>query len=630
MGRTLRHRGPDDDGTWADEQARIAFAHRRLAILDLTLEGHQPMQSHCGRYMMTYNGEVYNFQELRQSLETAGHRFRGRSDTEVVLTAFTEWGVVDAIPRFNGMFALAVWDTRDRILWLARDRVAEKPLYVGWAGGALVFASQLAAIREHPQFAPTIDRDALVQYLRYGYIPAPRSIYERVQKVPPGTILRIDGTDPTRQESFVYWSATEAMHRAASRPFRGSEADGADELERLLRSAVTMRMISDVPLGAFLSGGLDSSTVVALVQAQSTQPVRTFSIGFHERAYNEADAAKLVAAHLRTSHTELYVTPTEARSIIPRLPSIYDEPFADPAQVPTCLLAALTRKHVTVSLSGDGGDELFAGYARYLWGRKLWRYVGPVPARVRQPMSRALAGALPWLRERIHRPLARRLRLVERAEKASQILALRDEVEMYRRFMSPWLRPETIVRGGTEPPDAFPHPASGLTSSGLVDWMMRADFVNYFQNDILVNVDRATMAVGLEGRIPFTDHRTMEFAWSLAHDWKLRGNVTKWLLRKVLYKYVPAHLVDRPKMGFGVPIGAWMRGPLRDWASELLSPAKLRRQGYFDPEPIVQAWRDQQDEICDRTSALWSVLMFQAWLEESARPPVESSRELVA
>jgi asparagine synthase (glutamine-hydrolysing) len=615
MAATLRHRGPDDGGAWSDEASGIALGHRRLSIIDLSQEGHQPMRSRCGRYWMVYNGEVYNFAEIKRTLGVRGHSFRGHSDTEVVLTAFTEWGILAGTPQFNGMFAFAVWDIHERALWLGRDRVAEKPLYYGWAGDTFLFGSELKALRAHPDFVANIDRSALVQYLRFSYVPAPRTVYQHVRKLAPGTLLKLDVERLTSPETYQYWSADETWGQSEAAPFDGSAADGAAALERLLLSAVRLRMVADVPLGAFLSGGLDSSAVVALMQAQSIQPVKTFTIGFHEVAYNEAPHAKRVAQHLGTDHTELYVTPEEARATIPDLSRTYDEPFADPAQIPTSLLAKLARTKVTVSLSGDGGDELFGGYARYLWGRTLWGVLRHLPPTTRRSLSQILR-LLPmnWLRGGIGLPLGRIFRLVERTQKASDILALSDAADMYRRFMSPWTRPAELVQDGLEPPDGFPPLPSADSPRDIVAWMMHADFTTYFQNDILVNVDRATMAVGLEGRIPFTDHRVIEFAWSLPHDWKLRGSVNKWLLRKVLYRYVPQALVDRTKMGFGVPLGDWLRGPLRGWALDLLSPERLKREGYLRSEPIQRAWREHDTGLVDWSFALWTVLMFEAWL----------------
>lgn len=619
MAASLTHRGPDDAGAWADEAAGIALAHRRLSIIDLTQEGHQPMRSACQRYWMIYNGEVYNFADLRKTLESAGHTFRGHSDTEVILAAFSEWGVEGAIPRFNGMFAIALWDARDRALWLARDRVGEKPLYYGWAGRTFLFASELKALRAHPDFVARVDRQALVQYVRSGYVAGPLSIYQDVRKVPPGSIVRVDGNDTAAPRTIPYWRAAEMTRRSCEHPFRGSEADGAKELERLLLSAVKMRMVADVPLGAFLSGGIDSSMVVAAMQAQSRQPVKTFTIGFHEAAFNEATHAKRIAAHLGTEHTELYVTPDEARAVIPELPRIYDEPFADPAQIPTALLARLTRTSVSVSLSGDGGDELFAGYARYIWGRKLWALLRRTPLGLRRPASRVLDRFTrdKW-RGASSRSVVRRFRLAERAQKAVDILALDGVPAMYRRFMSLWPDPSRLVRGAVESPDGLP-PFGHLDE--VVPWMMYADFTGYFPNDILVNVDRAAMAVSLEGRMPFTDNRLVEFAWSLPQNWKLHGNVSKWLLRQVLYRYVPRRLIDRPKMGFGVPIGEWLRGPLREWAGDLLSTSRLEGEGYLDPAPIQRAWHEHDAGIRSQSFALWSILMFEAWLSDTTRLP---------
>ena len=622
MTDTLLHRGPDDGGVWEDSRSGIALGNRRLAVVDLSPEGHQPMLSACGRYVLAFNGEIYNFRELREELEGLGQAFRGHSDTEVMLAAIVRWGLDAALARFNGMFAFALWDRRERALHLLRDRLGEKPLYYSWMGGALLFGSELKTLKAHPRFMGSISRDALALYLRHNYVPAPYTIYEGVRKLPPGTRLTVDEAG-NGSEPVPYWSAKEAAERGVANPFAGSAGEAATELDVLLRDAVKLRMEADVPLGAFLSGGIDSSTVVAMMQAQSGLPVKTFSIGFHEADYSEAEHARAVARHLGTDHTELYVTPKEAMSVIPRLPTLYDEPFSDSSQIPTFLVSELARSQVTVSLSGDGGDELFCGYGRYEKGRDLWGKIGRVPLPVRRASSHALsaipAGALNGRLDRVVRGTGKYGRpgaLGDNLHKLAKVLAFDRPEELYLWLVSHWKDPSSLVIGASEPPTALTDDARWADVPSFMERMMYLDTVSYLPDDILVKVDRASMGVSLEARVPLLDHRVMEFAWTLPLSIKVRDGQSKWLLRQVLYRYVPRELIERPKMGFGVPVGAWLRGPLREWAEGLLSKRRLSEDGFFDPSPIREKWSEHLSGEQNWQGYLWDVLMFQSWLDE--------------
>lgn len=621
MGAALRHRGPDDGGVWYDAEAGVGLVHRRLSIVDLSPAGHQPMHSADGRYVISFNGEIYNFTALRRELESYGHGFRGHSDTEVMLAAFSRWGIEAAVKRFIGMFAFAVWDAQARVLYLCRDRAGEKPLYYGWIGDTFLFGSELKALRAHPAWRGEIDRDVLPLFLRYNYVPAPYSIYKGVRKLTPGTILSVSPDGAARNGNCrpqPYWTAREAAEEGVRHPFRGSAEEAVAELERLLSEVVAGQMVADVPLGAFLSGGIDSSLVVALMQAQSAAPVKTFTIGFHEAGYNEAEFAKAVAAHLKTDHTELYVTPKEAMDVIPRLPTLYDEPFADSSQIPTFLISEMTRRHVTVSLSGDGGDELFGGYNRYLWGRSIWDKIGWVPLRLRRAAAGGVVSISPATWDAAFGVLPRSLRHAtpgDKLHKMAEILSVEDTEAMYRRLVSSWHRPGELVRGGSEPPTALTDDTCWADLADFVQRMMYFDLITYLPDDILVKVDRAAMGVSLETRVPYLDHRVIEFAWRVPLALKIRDGKGKWLLRQVLYKYVPPVLVERPKAGFGVPIDAWLRGPLHEWAEGLLDERRLRREGYFEPGPIRKKWDEHLSGSANWMFCLWSVLMFQSWLE---------------
>ena len=626
MCRSILHRGPDRSDIWFDETGRIGFAHNRLAILDLSSAGDQPMHSHSGRYVIIYNGEIYNHETVREELAAAGfaYNWRGHSDTETLLAAIEAWGVRGALQRSTGMFALALWDRAEQTLTLARDRLGEKPLYYGCQDGTFLFGSELKALARHPSFRGEVDRQALTLLLRYNCIPAPFSIYRGIAKLPPGTFLTI--RDPAAEPVIdTYWSATEVAEAGVSNRLEIGEEEAIDRLEELLETAIKGQMISDVPLGAFLSGGVDSSAVVAVMQKLASRPVKTFTIGFHEKNYNEAKHAKAVARHLGTEHTELYVTPEEARSVIPRLPQMYDEPFADSSQIPTHLVAALAREHVTVALSGDGGDEVFGGYNRYLYTSQLWDRISALPKSVRSVAARALSAVPPsaWnsfgsKAGAILPRLAKVDRLGDKVHKGAALLGSSSEADLFAGMLSHWREPESVVIGATEPPSAARGHGPSLESLSAVERMMALDLTGYLPDDILVKVDRAAMAVSLETRVPYLDQRVIEFAWRLPFDFRLRGGETKWILRQLLYRHVPKELIERPKMGFGIPLGDWLRGPLRDWAETLLDERRIRDEGFFNPEPIRRLWRAHLGGGVDEPNRLWIILMFQQWLEATA------------
>ncbi|MDG0026257.1 asparagine synthase (glutamine-hydrolyzing) [Trinickia sp. Y13] len=626
MADRIRHRGPDDGDVWCDLDTLVGFGHRRLAIVDLSPAGHQPMKSASGRYVIAYNGEIYNHLALREALERAGAapQWRGHSDTETLLAGIDAWGIDATLRRAVGMFAIALWDRQTRVLTLARDRIGEKPLYYGWQGTAgarsFLFGSELKALHAHPAFEKRIDRDALCVYMRHNNVPGEHSIYQGIHKLLPGHLLEVA---PHRPEPVLrsYWSGAQAALQGAREPFAGSADEAVDALERLLRDAVRQQMMGDVPLGAFLSGGIDSSTVVALMQAQSSQPVRTFSIGFHDDVYNEAKHAKAVAAHLGTDHTELYVTADQAMAVIPRLPTLYDEPFADSSQIPTYLVSELARRRVTVSLSGDAGDELFCGYNRYQITASLWRRLSAVPSSVRSAAAWLLTRVSPRSLNRLaasHPGAARWANIGEKIHKGAGVMAAGSPAELYLGMVSQWQNPGDIVVGGVEPATLLTGAAPELDGLGEVERMMALDLLTYLPDDILTKVDRAAMGTSLETRVPFLDHRVVEFAWKLPLDYKLRledsSYTTKWVLRQVLYRHVPRTLIERPKMGFGVPIDSWLRGPLRDWAEDLLSEQRLRREGMLNSAPIRRKWQEHLSGQRNWQHPLWCVLMFQAWL----------------
>lgn len=625
MSDALRHRGPDDAGAYADPEAGVALGHRRLSIVDLSPEGHQPMPSASGRYVIAFNGEIYNFPEVRAALESAGAApaWRGHSDTEVMLAAIERWGVRGALERFNGMFAFALWDRHERVLTLARDRVGEKPLYFGWVGDDFLFASEMKGLYAHPRWRGALDHGALAMYLRFSYVPAPFSVWQGIAKLPAGTFLTLpwgDGAPRRPHRIEPYWSAREVAEAARRDRFTGSDGEAIDGLDAQLREAVRLRMHADVPLGAFLSGGIDSSAVVSLMQAQSPRPVRTFSIGFHESGFDEAKFAKAIAGHLGTDHTELYVDAATARDVIPRLPAIYDEPFGDSSQIPTLLVAELARRHVTVSLSGDGADELFAGYRRHAQGRTVWRALSAVPFPVRSVAARGLQRVPAGLWERVLARGRTASRLRHGVNAAAGYLGARDRFDLYHRFSSAWLHPERLVPGAVEHVAPLAEPALRRGFTDFTEEMAFLDLISYLPGDVLTKVDRATMAVSLEGRMPYLDHHLIEFAWRLPLHLKLRDGVGKWVLRQVLYRYVPRPLIDRPKTGFAVPVGEWLRGPLRDWAEDLLDPHAMRDDAIMDAAPIRAVWAQHLEGRGDQSLRLWPVLMLQAWLRSVPTP----------
>jgi asparagine synthase (glutamine-hydrolysing) len=606
MADSMVHRGPDDGGVWVDAAASLALGFRRLAIVDLSPHGHQPMESESGVHVIAFNGEVYNFAELRGELEPAGHRFRGHSDTEVMLAAIEQWGLEAAVRRFVGMFAFALWDRQKQRLSLVRDRLGVKPLYYAWMGRTLLFGSELKALRAHPNFQPEIDRDVVTSFLRHNYVPGPYTIYRGCRQLTPGHILTLPSCEPDRATAVPYWTAREVAERGLGDPFDGSDCEAIDHLDERLREAVRRRMVADVPLGAFLSGGIDSSTVVGLMQSQSSRPVKTFTIGFNESGFDEATFARAVAEHLHTDHTELYVSPTEAQTVIPRLPEIFDEPFSDSSQIPTYLISNLTRQQVTVSLSGDGGDEVFGGYGRYFKASALWKQIAWVPKGIRLSVGRGLGAAR---LQRHARGVGRKLHTF------SEVLELESAEALYRQRLSHWKSPAEIVIGGSEPPTALTDPERWAAISDFSARMMYLDTISYLPDDILTKLDRAGMAVSLEARVPLLDHRVVEFAWRLPLAMKIRDGQGKWALRQVLNRYVPSEITDRPKRGFSVPIGSWRRAPLGGCPEALLDERRLRDEGFFHPAPIRAKWQEHLSGRWDWHTCLWDVLMFQAWYQ---------------
>ncbi|MFC1773032.1 asparagine synthase (glutamine-hydrolyzing) [Pseudomonadota bacterium] len=625
MAAAMEHRGPDGSGVWADEAAGIALSHRRLSIQDLSPAGHQPMESACGRFVITFNGEVYNFRPLSAELQAAGHSFRGHSDTEVMLAAIREWGLDEALRRMQGMFAFGLWDRELRTLTLVRDRVGKKPLYYGWFGDAFLFGSELKALRQHPGFRPEIDRDALGTFIQYSWIPSPYSIFRQVKKLPPGSYVVVSpdgGWDATQPE--IYWSAKEVAERGEREPFGGSLTEATDALEALLKDATAERMIADVSLGAMLSGGFDSTLIVAMMQSVNAAPVKTFSIGFHEAEYNEATHAKAISEYLGTDHTELYVSSQEAMQVIPDLPKLYDEPFADASQIPTFLVSRLAHNDVTVALTGDGGDELFAGYTRYPSALKNWKKLQKISPFARRFGYRAGQLLLDngWgILESIStsdrgwpakagKALAKMQRKIERWQAT-------DPMDMFACMTVHDATSSRFVPGARQLQTVLNHRSDWPQLREPLQTMMYLDLMGFMTDDILVKVDRASMGVSLEVRSPLLDHRIVEFAWSLPMSLRIGPGGGKQVVRELLSRYVPREMTDRPKAGFNVPVGEWLRGPLRDWAEELLAPARIEQQGLLDNHAVQRLWQQHQSGWRNHKNLVWSILMFQAWYEDA-------------
>ena len=624
MADRIAHRGPDDSGTWVDEVSGVALAHRRLSIVDLSAAGHQPMLSASGRYVLAYNGEIYNHLDLRRELEAAGAMpgWRGHSDTETLLACVEAWGVEASLKRCVGMFAFALWDREARSLVLARDRAGEKPLYYGWQGDTFLFGSELKALRAHPAFNASVDRGALALLLRHNYIPAPHSIHQGIFKLPPATWLEISHGQRDVQPRH-YWSLAEVAERGMADPFTGSDAEAVDELARLLGRAVSDQQIADVPLGALLSGGIDSSLITALMQAQSSQPIRTFTIGFEDKSYDEAGYAHAVAMHLGTEHTELQLSGAEALALVPKLPAMYDEPFADSSQLPTHLVMHLARRHVTVALSGDAGDEFFGGYNRYLAAPEAWKRIGWMPRGMRRLLGDGMLAVPSDTLNRIAGPLTKRFGIAQPGDKAHKLgrrlATARDIDDFFVSLVKEWPNAEGMVVAGHIPPNLLDSRERWPKLHDPVARMMALDGLTYLPDDILVKVDRASMAVSLETRAPFLDRDVMEFAWRLPMSMKIRDGKGKWILRQLLDRHVPRALIERPKMGFGIPLDQWLRGPLREWAGDLLAEDRLRREGFLQPEAITSAWQAHLRGEASFGYRLWSVLMFQAWLEQQGQ-----------
>jgi len=624
MTAQINTRGPDSWGAWCEQTAGVAMGHARLAIVDLTAAGHQPMTSHSGGSVIAYNGEIYNADEIRKDLLAEGCQFRGHSDTEVILEACEAWGVEQACQRFIGMFAFSYWHKQQQRLFLVRDRVGIKPLYWGFNQGVLFFGSQLKSFTGHPKWSPTLDSNALTAYLRFNYVPAPYSIYSGVHKLQPGTILTIDASQQPKELRF--WNLVDIAQKQQQR-HNLSDGDLTQQLEQLLQDAVQRRMIADVPLGAFLSGGVDSSLVVALMQKVSPKPIKTFTIGFKETDFDESSYAERVAKHLGTDHHCLYLSSQEAQSIIPEIPNWCDEPFADVSQIPTFLVSRLARRFVTVSLSGDGGDELFAGYNRYLFGQNIWQKLRYLPHWLRAAGAKSLMRLAPSTWDKLAHIVPQQIRpnlFGDKVHKLAEIMQAATPEEFYKRIVSQWQNPAQVVKNSKEVAaypwvnleQHFAHLAQGGDkNNSLIATMQLLDMLTYLPDDILTKVDRASMAVSLEARVPLLDHRVIEFCWGLPLQMKIRAGESKWLLRQVLYQHVPRALIERPKMGFGVPIGQWLRGPLREWAENLLAADKLEIEGILEPGLIRQKWVEHLSGNRNWQYQLWGILMFQAWRE---------------
>jgi asparagine synthase (glutamine-hydrolysing) len=623
MALRLRHRGPDDAGEWVDQDAGVALGFRRLSIIDLSACGHQPMSSASGRFTLVYNGEVYNYREIRRELEDeADVAFRGHSDTEVILAAFERWGIPDAVRRFVGMFSIAVWDARERRLSLIRDRLGIKPLYVYQKDGLVLFGSELKALLAHDGFDRGIDPAALTEYFRLLYVPQPRSIFAHARQLPAGTILTLSNPADAQPAPEPYWSLADVVERGRADPFRGGDEELLERVDEVLAQAVRLRMRSDVPFGALLSGGIDSSLVTAVMQEQAPHPIKTFCIGFDEARFDESAHAGRVAAHLGTDHTEVRLTGEDALATLPRVIEMFDEPFANPSNLPTLLVCEVARRHVTVALAGDGGDEVFGGYNRYLQGQRAITAAVRQPRALRRALGRSVGLLNPgqWTRalapaRRLLPSAARGPQVGERLLKISALLAQDDAAGMYRSLLSAWQKPETLVRGGARQPDSVDLAFARGDARDLMARMQLADQLSYLPGDLLTKVDRVSMAVSLEVRVPLIDHNLVELAWRLPTDAMYRDGQGKWALRQLLHRRVPRSIVDRPKMGFTVPLDRWLRGPLREWVGDLLSPDRIGRDPLIEARPVADSWQQFLGGAAHLAPAIWAVAMYEAWRE---------------
>ena len=625
MNLAISHRGPDSNGTWTDKNSGIVLGHQRLSIIDLSVAGNQPMQSNSGRFVLTYNGEVYNHLEIRQELEKNNSKinWRGNSDTETLLEAIDFWGVEVTLKKTVGMFAFGVWDKKNRSLTLVKDRMGEKPLYFGWQGEGdnkvFLFGSELKGLKVHPEFNGEINRDSIALQLRHNCIPAPYSIYKNIYKLLPGHYLQLNENDLKKgllSSQKPYWSVTECAIDGNNNQLKLGESNIQKNLKTHLKSTIKQQMISDVPLGAFLSGGIDSSTIVALMQSQSNYPIKTFTIGFNESDYSEAQYAKKIAKHLGTDHTELYVPPKTAMEVIPKLPMMYDEPFSDSSQIPTFLVSQLAKQQVKVALSGDGGDELFCGYNRYVMSKKFWNTFRLMPLNLRKYIAHGIQSISPKNLSRISKfmpGLNQYSTFGDKMHKGANVLKAKSLYNLYYMLCSHWQNPTDVVINSKEPGTLLTEFKAELTGLNSQQQMMARDLTTYLPDDILVKVDRAAMASSLETRVPFLDHKLIEYVWKIPHSLKFRNGQGKWVLRQILNQYVPENLTERPKMGFGVPIDSWLRGPLRDWAENLLNERKLQQEGFFNPKLIRDKWAEHLSGNKNWQSDLWDILMFQAW-----------------
>ena len=623
MVQEIKHRGPDSNGIWYDENNGIGLAHARLSILDLTSAGHQPMASYSERYIISFNGEIYNHLLLRENLKKSGINiiWRGHSDTETLLACIDTWGLEKTIKKCSGMFAIVIFDKKENSIYLIRDRMGEKPLYYGVQNGVFLFGSELKALKRHPAFQGEIDRNSLALQLKYNYIPTPYSIYKGIKKLTPGTILKVGVNSKYANIEAIgipvdFWSLKEVAINGQSNIYTGNAIEAVNDLNKLLLQSVKEQMEADVPLGAFLSGGIDSSLIVSLMQSQSSSPVETFSIGFDEEGYNEAIYAKQIAQYLGTKHTELYVSALDAMSVIPKLSSLYDEPFSDSSQIPTYLVSAMTKSSVTVSLSGDAGDELFGGYNRYLWTRKIWAKVKFMPPSVRRFIAWGMKSVSPIVWNKILRQIVSMPLPGDKIHKLANLLPAQSAEDFYFYLISHWHDVDNIVIGSEYSADPVVNNSAKLDLGSIEQNMMYLDSMSYLPDDILTKVDRAAMGVSLETRIPFLNHHVVEFAYQLPLSMKIQNGESKWILKQVLDKYIPREMMERPKMGFGVPIDTWLRGPLRDWAESLLDESRLKQEGFFHAEPIRKKWNEHLSGSHNWQHHLWDVLMFQAWLDE--------------